>query len=123
MQDPVEIRILGLSNADKLDLNELVGVGNYRTEQAELEHLGEPFTIIATVLVTRAAVKGLVAFLAARSLRDAKREVELDVETVGEDGSVSKQHLKVTDTGSTMSAELAKTLSSVTGITVHDLVG
>jgi hypothetical protein len=118
---PTVIEVYGLSNADRLDLPDHVGEVNVTFPPSKAsEDLGEPFTISALVAV--AALKGLVAYLAARSNERKETRMELDVAKTGPNGEVERAHIVATQKGEGINAELARALGDFAGVPSSDLL-
>jgi hypothetical protein len=121
---PPTLAIAGLRTADQLDLSE--HLGNEVTVErvaAGNDALPEPFTVIALVVGTAAALKGLVAFLAAKSQREAEESVTVTIEKRDDAGTpVETETITVSSKGKPMTPELAKQLGSFSGVPWKELL-
>jgi hypothetical protein len=112
------LRVFGLSNADRLELPVFVGEANcdFPPPDGSGESLGEPFTVMALVVLSAVAIKGLVAFLAEKSLERQETVTEVSLELEEANGQKITKRIKVTDRGQGMAPELAKELGDMTGL-------
>lgn len=117
------VSVLGLSNADRLDLPEYVDSDSltFRTPENR-DRLNEPFTIAAVIVATAAALKGLVAYLAARSADRQETQIDYELEVTRQNGTKERHRIHVVDKGHGVSAELAKELGSLSGLPWQQLL-
>ena len=100
------VRILGLDALDKNELEKALGQDGVTFDKAEVPGgtYGEPGTIIAIVVITVAALKGLTAWLMKKRRQGT---IELTSEIEHTDGSKERKTIRV-DVSSSDPAEVLK---------------
>jgi hypothetical protein len=101
------VRILGLDELDEDELRETVPPSDIEFTSSSVSSGAhpEPMTIVATVLLTTAALKGLTAWLLKKRHR---KRIQLTVETVDDRGKPKRVTVEIDVSESVADAEIVR---------------
>jgi hypothetical protein len=110
MNEATTLRIIGLDRLDEKELSTLIGTGDVEFDTIKVPGgtYGEPGTIIAVIIISVAAIKGLTAWLMKKR---RQKTVEQTIETEYPDGRKERKVIRV-DVSSSDPAEVMKQVGS-----------
>jgi hypothetical protein len=113
-----ELRISGLDELDADELEEAVPTDEVRIERPQSGDAAdgahhEPLTILAVILISSTAIRGLTAWLLKKRHRS---KVELDVEIRRPDGTIEKKRVVIELSESSTEADIVREVGDKFGL-------